>query len=87
MYQTFRVLGYVRENKTFSETNVKAVRTIKYCAATLVVLIAAPVAYLFIVRPEDDIAGGVAMGLFLTFISVVIAVAANMLERTLQNKT
>lgn len=85
LYRAFRVLGYVRQGKTFSQATVKAVRTIKYCAMALVALIAAPVVYLCIARPGDDIAGGVAMGLFLIFISVVIANAAAMFEGIFQN--
>lgn len=42
-------------------------------------------AYLFVVRPGDDIAGGVAMGLFLTFFSVIAATAAAVFEKLLQN--
>lgn len=82
--QAFKVLGYVRQNKIFSQATVKAFRTIKYCAIALVVLIVAPVAYLCIVLPGDDIAGGVAMGLFLIFISVVVAAAAAVFEGVLQ---
>jgi hypothetical protein len=36
LYQAFRVLGYVRQNQTFSQTTVKALRTIKYCAIAIV---------------------------------------------------
>ena len=86
LYQAFKVLGYVRQNKTFSQATVKALRTIKYCAIALVVFIVAPEAYLFIARPGDDIAGGVAIGLFLIFVSVVIATAAAMVERILQKQ-
>lgn len=49
-------------------------------------MIGAAVAYLFIVvRGKDDIAGGVAMGLLMMFISVVIGAAAAVFERLLQN--
>lgn len=85
LYQAFKALGYVRQDKTFSQATLKAVRTIKYCAMALVVLIAAPVGYLFIVRPGDDIAGGVAMGLMLIFISAVTAAGATVFEKTLKN--
>jgi hypothetical protein len=37
------------------------------------------------VRGNDDIAGGVMMGLLMIFVSVVIATAAAVFERTLQN--
>src|SRR6185312_4401610 len=32
IYQAFKVLRYVRQNKVFSKEAVKALRTIKYCA-------------------------------------------------------
>src|SRR3989338_2104972 len=32
LYQAIKVLGYVRQNKTFSQVVVNALRTIKYCA-------------------------------------------------------
>lgn len=87
LYQTFKVLGYVRQNKTFSQATVKALRIIKYSSITLVGFIVAAEAYLFIVRPDDDIAGGVAIGLFLIFVAVIIATVAAMFERKLENIT
>jgi hypothetical protein len=43
-------------------------------------------AYLFIVqRGKEDIAGGVAVGLFIIFASVVIAAAAAVIEGLLQS--
>lgn len=84
LYKTFTLLGYIRQNKVFSQDSMKALMTIKYCATTLVVLIAAPVAYLLIARQGDDIAGGVAMGLFILFASVVVAAFAAVFERLAQ---
>src|SRR6476469_8382815 len=63
LYQAFKVLGYVRQNKTFSQATVKALRTIKYCAIAIIGFVVAAVAYLFIARQGDDIAGGVFMGI------------------------
>jgi hypothetical protein len=85
LYQAFKLLGYIGQNKVFSLNSVKALRTIKYCAISLVGFIVAPEAYLFIARPGDDIAGGVAIGFFLIFVSVVIATAAAVFERLLQS--
>ncbi len=85
LYQAFKVLGYVGQNKTFSQATVRALRTIKYCARSIVGFIVAAEAYLFIVRPGDDIAGGVFMGLLIIFVSGVAATAAAMFERVLQN--
>ena len=86
LFQAFRLLGYIGQNEIFSLNSVRALRTIKYCAIALVAMIGAAVAYLFIaVRGKDDIAGGVAMGLCMMFVSVVIGTAAAVFERLLQN--
>jgi hypothetical protein len=85
LYQAFTLLRYIGQNRVFSLDSIKALRTIKYCAVTLVAMIGAAVAYLSIfVRGTDDIAGGVAMGVVLIFGSVVIATAAAVFERLLQ---
>jgi hypothetical protein len=86
LFQAFTLLRYIRQNRVFSLDSVRALRTIKYCASALVAMIGAAVAYLFIaVRGKDDIAGGVAMGVVLIFVSIVIATAAAVFERLLQN--
>jgi hypothetical protein len=86
LYQAFRLLGYIGRNDLFSQRSVKALRTIKYCAMTLIAFIMGAEVYFFIaVRGNDDIAGGVMMGLLMIFVSVVIATAAAVFERTLQN--
>jgi len=86
LYQAFRLLGYIGRNEVFSQRSVKALRTIKYCAMTLVAFIMGAEAYFFIVvRGNDDIAGGVMMGLLMIFVFVVIATAAGVFERIVQN--
>lgn len=86
LYQAFTLLRHIARDEVFSPDSVRALRTIKRCASALVVMIAAAVAYLFIaVRGKDDIAGGVAMGVVLTFVSIVVASAAAVFERRLQN--
>lgn len=86
LYQAFKLLEYIGRNEVFSQRSVKALRTIKYCAMTLVVFIVGAEAYFFIVqRGKDDIAGGVAIGLFMIFVSAIIATAAAVFERLLQS--
>src|SRR3954465_726174 len=41
LFQAFTLLGYIRQNKVFSLDSVRALRTIKYCAITLVAMIGA----------------------------------------------
>ncbi|NDV68861.1 DUF2975 domain-containing protein [Dysgonomonas sp. 25] len=86
LYQVFRLLGYVRKDRIFSPESVKALRIIKYCAIALILFIAGAEAYFFIIqRATEDIAGGVAIGLFMIFISAIIGTAATVAEKILQN--
>ena len=86
LYQAFRLLGYIGQNKVFSLSSVQALRTIKYCAVILSVSIAMAVLYIAMYHhTDDDPAGFIAIGILATFISVVIATAAAVFERTLQN--
>jgi Protein of unknown function (DUF2975) len=84
LYQAFKLLGYIGRNEAHSQQSVQALRTIKHCAFAFAGFIFAAVAYIFIVvRGTDDIAGGVALGLFMIIASLVIATAAAMFERIL----
>jgi len=83
-YQVFKLLGFIGNNQLASTASVKALSVLKYCALAMMAFIAAPLAYLVVVRPEDDIAGGVAMGLFILVGSLVVATIARMFERRLQ---
>jgi hypothetical protein len=84
LYQAFKVLGYAGQNKVFSPAAVKALRTIKYCAIAIIGFVV--VGEIFIMLGEsDDRAGGVFMGILITFASIVVATAAAMFERVLQN--
>ncbi len=85
VYQAFKVLGNIGQNKAFSFDSVQRLKTVRYCAFVLIGFVAAAVAYLMIIRPEDDIAGGVAMGLMIIFISVTVAAVAAVLEKVLQS--
>jgi hypothetical protein len=86
LYQGFKLLGYARRNEIFFQRSVQALRIIKYCAFTTAIFILGAEAYLFIfIRGTDDIAGGVAMGVFIILVCAVIGTAAAVFERILQN--
>ena len=85
LYQAFKVLGYVRQNKTFSQATVKALRTIKYCAIAIIGFVAVSVIFIPMSSDHDDRPAGVFMRILVTFASIVIATAAAMFERILQN--
>ncbi len=88
LYQAFKLLGYIGQNKVFSLESVKALRNIKYCAIVLSVLIVLAAIYIrisFNGNADDDPAGFIAVSIVTTFISIVIATAAAVFERTLQS--
>ncbi|MBI5732667.1 DUF2975 domain-containing protein [Candidatus Jorgensenbacteria bacterium] len=86
LHQAFKLLGYIGQNKVFSLSSVKALRTIKYCAIALSILIVMAALYIRIFHAKgDDPAGFIAVCIVTTFISIVIATAAAVLERTLQS--
>jgi len=84
LYQAFKVMGYVRHNQTFSQTTVKALRTIKYCAIAIIGFVAVSVIFL-VFGDKDDRPAGVFMRILITFASIVVATTAAMFERILQN--
>lgn len=82
LYQAFKLLERIGRNEASPERFARALRTIKYCGLSLVASLVVAEALLFIVvRGTDDIAGGVAMGLFLIFVFGAMAIAAALLER------
>lgn len=83
LYQAFTVLGFMRQNKVFSKASLKAVRTIKYCAISIIGFVAVG-EIIIMLDNSDDRAGGVFMGILIILGSVVIAAAAARFERILQ---
>jgi hypothetical protein len=86
LYQAFKLLSYADRNNAFSELSAGALRSIKYCAITISILmmggIAAIMAFTF--GTGEDIAGPVAMGLLVTFASSVVAAVAAVLQKQVQ---
>ena len=85
LYQAFKLLGYIGQNKAFSPSSVKALRTIKYCAIIQSILIVMAALYIRISVKDDDPAGFIAVGIVATFISIVIATVAAVFEKLLQS--
>ena len=86
LYQAFKLLGYIRQNRVFSLSSVKALRTIKYCAIAMSILIVMAGLYIRIFHAkDDDPAGFIALCIITTFLSNTIATAAAVFEKTLQS--
>jgi len=84
IYQAIKLLSFVGRNKEFTPQAVKSVRIIKYCAIAILGFVVA-CEIVIVSHESDDHAGGVMMGAFIFFCSVVVATAMTVLERVLQN--
>lgn len=87
-YQAFLALEHVRQDRAFSPPTARAVRIVKYCALAVIGFLLGGEAWLFLYQSgKDDIAGGVAIGLFLIVCSLVVAGVAALFERMVQKGT
>src|SRR5262249_15045288 len=81
LYQAFKVLGFAGQSKVFSPEAVKCLRNIKYCALAIIGFVVVEEIFIMLNHGSDDPAGGIFIGLLITFGSAVIAAAAAMFER------
>src|SRR5437764_5085109 len=72
LYQAFKVLGYVRQNRIISQATVNCLRTIKYCAIAIIGFVAVSVVFM-VFGDKDDRPPGVFMRILIAFPSIVIA--------------
>jgi hypothetical protein len=84
LYQAFTLLGYSEQKHIISAQSVRALRTIQYCAMTMVPLIVIGVVWILSVE-SDDRPPILAMGLVTSFFFIAIATAAAMYARRVQN--
>jgi cytochrome bd-type quinol oxidase subunit 2 len=86
LYKTFKLLGFIGHNNVFSSNSVKTLKSIKYCAIVLSILIVMAGLYIMLFHnKEDDPAGFLAICIVTTFVSIVVATAAAIFEKILQN--
>lgn len=86
LFHAFKLLGYIGEDKLFTQAAVTTLKTIKYCAFITAGVILAADVYLRVVAHsgKDDPAGAIMLGIIATFISVVVGAAVAIFEKTLQ---
>lgn len=84
LYQAFKLLGYIGQNKVFSLNSVRALRAIKFCAIAIHGFVAVSVIFM-IFGDKDDRPAGVFMRILIAIPSIVVATSAAVLERKLQN--
>ena len=86
LYKAFKLLGYIGQNNVFSSSSVKTLKSIKYCAIVLSIFIVSAGLYIRLFHnKEDDPAGFLALCILTTFVSIVVATAATIFGKVLQN--
>ncbi len=85
IFQAFKFLGYIDQNMAFSTKGVRVFKNIKYCAMAITGFISGALPYIFMYAQDDDSPGVVLLGLIAAFISIVIATAAGIFQKLLQN--
>jgi hypothetical protein len=85
LHQAMKLLSYIDKNKVFSESSVKSLRNIKFCATLISMLFTAGMPYIYYVAEWDDAPGVILIGLVIIFASVVIATFAAVLQKLFQN--
>lgn len=85
LYQAIKILGYAGKNNIFSLSAVKALRTIKHCALTIIGFVVVEEIFIMLNHGNDDAAGGMMVGVFIAFGSIVVATVAAVFERILRN--
>lgn len=85
LYKAFKLLGYIGQNKVYSSDSVRTLKSIKYCAIALSILIVAAGLYIRIFHgKEEDPAGFLAICIVTTFVSIVVGTVAAIFEKVLQ---
>jgi hypothetical protein len=86
LYKAFKLLGYIGQNNVFSSSSVKTLKSIKYCAIVLSIFIVSAGLYIRLFHnKEDDPTGFLALCILTTFVSIVVATAATIFGKVLQN--
>ncbi|MEI8059150.1 MAG: DUF2975 domain-containing protein [Ferruginibacter sp.] len=85
LYKSFKLLGYIGQNKAFSLKSVKVLKSIKYCAIiSSILIVMAGVFIKLFHNKNDDPAGFLALCFVTTLVSIVVATAALVSENILQ---
>jgi len=85
LYQAYKLLCYIDKNNAFSESSVRALKYIKYCATMIGVMYGAGMPLFYLVGEIDDAPGIIVIGLVFTFAPIVVGVFAAVLEKLLKN--
>lgn len=85
LHQAVRLLGNIDKNQAFSNSSIKALKLIKYCALTICGLFTAGSPCIYYAADKDDAPGVMAVGLIIIFASFVVATFTGVLQKLIEN--
>ncbi len=87
LFQAWKLLGLIANDALFSKAALRALRIIRFCALVLIASVGGALGYAFLfVRGEDDITGGVAIGLAMILASVIVTAGASVFENIVASR-
>ena len=85
LYQAFKLLNLIGINKAFSQSAVNTLKNMKLASLTLIGFIASALFYIRFGAGGDDAAGPTMLGMITIFAVSIIATAAAIFQKLLQN--
>ncbi|MBI2032452.1 MAG: DUF2975 domain-containing protein [Candidatus Levybacteria bacterium] len=85
LYQAFKLLNFIDASNAFSQGAVNTLKNMKFAFLSLIGFIALAELYLRFFAHDDDPAGPTALGILAAFAVAVIATAAAVFQKLLQN--
>src|SRR4029078_13223411 len=85
LYQGFKLLNFIDKNKAFSQGAVNTLKNMKLASLSLIGFIVLALFYIRFFAHGDDPAGPTALGIIVSFAVAVIATAAAVFQKLLQN--
>lgn len=83
LFQAFKLLGYIDQNKAFSDTSVQVLKNIKNCAVAISGMFVIGMPLFYLMAERDDAPGIIVIGMIIILASMVIAVFAAVLQKLL----
>jgi hypothetical protein len=85
LYQAFKLLNLIDANKAFSQDAVNTLKNMEFASLCLIGFIALAVFYIRFFAHGDDPAGPTTLGILASFAAAIIATAAAVFQKLLQN--
>jgi hypothetical protein len=85
LYQAFKLLNFIDANKAFSQGAINTLKNMKFASLALIGFIAGAELFIRFFAHGDDPAGPTMLGIIAAFSAGVIATAAGVFQKLLQN--